>query len=249
MSRKARKRSIDRSQKNYALDSINSKVNLELNHIDPLTKNQELAFKAYPRKHLFLYGTAGTGKSFLGSYLSFKDILSFQSPYKKLIIVRSAVQTRDIGHMPGNDKEKMKHYEPPYQLIFSELFGRGDAYEVLKKKGLIEFISTSFIRGITISDAVILVDECQNLTAHEMHSVITRVGKNCKIIFAGDIKQVDLNKRKELSGVSDFIKIIKKMNCFEFIHFQPEDIVRGPLVKSYIITKEELEERGEIAYT
>ena len=234
------------SDQNYALSQ---KLNLELKEFSPLTKNQELVFKTFNRKHQFLHGLAGTGKSFIAIYLALKEIFSPTSPYKRLIIVRSLVQTRDMGHLPGSDKEKMKLYEAPYSPICGEIFGRGDAYSLLKQKGIIEFMSTSFIRGITLSDAIVLVDECQNLTAHEMHSVITRVGHNAKIIFAGDIKQTDLcNRKKEFSGVLDFIKIIKQMNCFEFVEFQEDDMVRSHFVKSYIITKNRLEESKEIEY-
>ena len=246
MSNRAKKRKTqtrDQNQKHYALDN---KLNLEAKHFNPLTQNQEVVFKQFSRKHLFLHGMAGTGKSFIAIYLALKEIFSSQSPFKKLIIVRSLVQTRDMGHLPGSDKDKMKVYEAPYIPICAEIFGRGDAYTLLKQKGIIEFISTSFIRGITVNDSIVLVDECQNLTAHEMHSVMTRIGNYCKIVFAGDIRQTDLNKRKELSGISDFIKIIKCMNCFEFVEFQEEDIVRSALVKNYIITKNRLEDDGII---
>lgn len=245
MSKRAKKekRKFD-TTKYYALDN---KINLELQKtITPLTQNQEIVFKTFNRKNLFLHGLAGTGKSFIALYLAFKEIFSNSSPYKKIIIVRSLVQTRDMGHLPGSDKEKMKVYEAPYINICSELFGKPDSYFTLKQKGFIEFMSTSFIRGITLNNAIVLVDECQNMISGELHSIITRIGDFCKIIFAGDIKQTDLNKRKEFSGILDFIKIIKQMNCFEFIEFGEGDIVRSHLVKQYIITKNRLEENGTI---
>lgn len=235
-----------RTEKQNALEN---KLSLELKDFTPLTKNQDLVFRNFSRKHLFLHGLAGTGKSFLAIYLALRDIFSSQTPYKKLIIVRSVVQTRDMGHLPGSDKDKMKAFELPYQAICSEILGRGDAYSVLKQKGIVEFMSTSFIRGITLNDAIVLVDECQNLTGHEMHSVMTRVGNDTKIIFAGDIKQIDLKKRNELSGIADFIKIIQNMNCFEFIEFGENDIVRSALVKNYIITKNRLEDQNVIGHS
>jgi phosphate starvation-inducible PhoH-like protein len=245
MSNRAKnKRKLPREfPKHYALDN---KLSLDIKHFNPLTSNQETVFKQFTRKHLFLHGSAGTGKSFIAIYLALKEIFSSQSPFKKLIIVRSLVQTRDMGHLPGSDKDKMKVYEAPYIPICAELFGRSDAYTVLKQKGIIEFMSTSFIRGITLEDSIVLVDECQNLTSHEMHSVMTRIGNYCKIVFAGDIRQTDLNKRKEYSGICDFIKIIQQMNCFEFIEFNEDDIVRSQLVKNYIITKNRLEDDGTI---
>lgn len=246
MSKRANKnKHCDKSKQHYALDT---KLSLNLKQINPLTTNQDLVFRGFNKKHLFLHGLAGTGKSFIAIYLALKEILSTQSPFKKLVIVRSLVQTRDMGHLPGNTADKMKVYESPYIPICAEIFGRGDAYAVLKQKGIIEFMSTSFVRGITLNDSIVLVDEYQNMVAHELHSIITRIGNYCKIIFAGDLKQTDLNKRKELSGLSDFMKIIQNMNCFEFVEFKEEDIVRSKTVKDYIITKNKLEEAGIITF-
>lgn len=243
MSKRANKRNQIEKQKHYALDN---KLSLEIKQINPLTENQERVFRSFNKKHQFLHGLAGTGKSFIAIYLALKEIFSSSSPYKKLVIVRSLVQTRDMGHLPGNTNDKMKAYESPYMPICAELFGRGDAYSVLKQKGIIDFMSTSFVRGITLNNAVVLVDECQNLSMHELNSIITRVGTNCKIVFAGDLKQSDLDKRKELSGLADFIKIIQSMNCFEFTEFVEEDIVRSALVKAYIIAKNRLEDNNTI---
>lgn len=243
MSKRASKRINREKQKHYALET---KLNLDIKHVTPLTVNQEITFRNFIKKHMFLHGSAGTGKSFIASYLALREIFSQSTPYKKLVIVRSTVQGRDMGHIPGKPSEKHAPFEQPYHRICGELIGRGDAYTVLKQKGLIEFISTSFIRGITLDDCIVLVDECQNMNHMEMHSIMTRVGKNCKIIFAGDIRQTDLNKRKELSGISDFIKIIKYMNSFFFVEFTEDDIVRSDVCKEYIIAKNRLEETGTI---
>jgi hypothetical protein len=145
-----------------------------------------------------------------------------------------------MGFLPGNNKEKAKVYEAPYQAIFSELFERGDAYEYLKNKNLVDFISTSFIRGITINDAIIVVDEIANMTLHELDSVITRVGKNCKILFCGDFRQSDFTKEHEKNGLTDFMRIIERMKSFAFVDFTEHDIVRSSMVKEYIIMKDRL---------
>jgi phosphate starvation-inducible protein PhoH len=145
-----------------------------------------------------------------------------------------------MGFLPGNNKEKSKVYELPYYAICTELFGRGDAYEILKHRNMIDFISTSFIRGITLNNCIIVVDEMQNMTLHELDSIITRVGKNCKIIFSGDFRQSDFTREHEKSGIVDFMRVIEKMNAFEFIDFDENDIVRSGLVKSYIIAKDRL---------
>ena len=221
--------------------SNQEKLNFNLKTIEPLTQNQKLSFEAYHSgKNLMLHGIAGTGKSFVSLYLGLNQILSESSPYKKLVIVRSVVPTRDMGFLPGNSKEKAKVYEAPYYAICTELFGRSDSYEYLKSKGLVEFISTSFIRGITLNDCIIVVDEIANMTLHELDSVITRVGKNCRIIFCGDFRQSDFTREHEKNGLVDFMSIIKRLKSFTFIDFNEHDIVRSAMVKDYIIQKDKL---------
>ena len=206
--------------------------NLQLQEIEPLTKNQLKAFES--DKHLVLHGVAGTGKTFISCYLAFDDIL--KNEYNSLVIIRSAVPTRDIGFLPGTEKEKASVYEEPYKDIAIDLFQRGDAYEILKNKGMVHFMTTSFIRGITLRDAVIMVDECQNMSFHELDSIITRIGENCRVIFCGDFRQADL----KANGLQDFIRVLKMMDRFTFIEYEVEDIVRSDFVKQYIIAKNEL---------
>lgn len=221
---------------------IEQKLNFTLREINPLTDNQKLAFEAFDKgRNLMLHGMAGTGKSFISIYLALKQILKNDSPYKQIVVVRSVVPTRDMGFLPGSHKEKTKVYEQPYYSIFTELFDRSDAYEYLKNKGLVDFISTSFIRGVTLNDCIIIVDEIANCTLHELDSVITRIGKNCKIIFCGDFRQSDFVKYSDKQGLHDFIKIINNMRAFEFVDFDEDDIIRSALVKDYIIQKHRLE--------
>ena len=209
--------------------------------INPLTNNQQIAFDAYDNgKNLMLHGIAGTGKSFISLYLGLDELLNNNSNYDKIIIIRSVVPTRDMGFLPGNAKEKAKAYESPYYAIFTELFGRSDAYDYIKNKNQVEFMTTSFIRGITFNNAIIIVDEIANCTLHELDSVITRIGKNCRIMFCGDFRQSDFIKKADRGGLLDFLRIIQKMNSFEFIDFDENDIVRSSLVKDYIIQKDRL---------
>ncbi len=207
-------------------------ANLELQEIEPLTANQITAFES--GSHLLLHGVAGTGKTFISSYLAFDDMA--KGEYEKLVIIRSAVPTRDIGFLPGNEKEKASVYEEPYKDICIELFQRGDAYEILKTKGLVHFMTTSFIRGVTLRNAVILIDECQNMSFHELDSIITRMGQGCRVIFCGDFRQADLQK----NGLKDFVRVLKAMNAFDFIDFEIKDIVRSDFVKQYITAKTDL---------
>jgi len=207
-------------------------ANLELQEIEPLTKNQVVAFES--TKNLVLHGLAGTGKTYISCYLAFDDMI--KGDYDKLVLIRSAVPTRDIGFLPGNEKEKASVYEEPYKDICIELFQRGDAYQILKTKGLVHFMTTSFIRGVTLRNATIIIDECQNMSFHELDSIITRVGEGCRIIFCGDFRQSDLAK----NGLREFLRILKAMDSFDVVDFQVEDIVRSSFVKNYIIAKERL---------
>lgn len=211
--------------------------------IQPMTDAQRDAFDAWDEDHnLMLHGIAGTGKTFLALYFALKSVWDRRTPYKKVFIIRSTVPSRDQGFLPGTQKQKEAVYEEPYHPICSTIFGRGDAYQILKQKALVEFRSTSFLRGATFDDCILVVDEMQNMAGNELHTVMTRVGQNCKIIFAGDIKQDDLTSKRynEESGLKDFMRIIERMDEFEFVEFLAEDIVRSDLVKSYIIQRDKL---------
>lgn len=211
---------------------------LYLQEIEPITKAQEEVFDSYlSGKNIMCHGVAGTGKTFVSAFLAIRDILDNMEDKTSLQIVRSVVPTRDMGFLPGSQKEKSKAYEAPYYAIFSELFDRGDAYDILKQQGRVNFTTTSFVRGVTFNDCIVIVDECQNMTYHELDSVITRIGDNCKIIFCGDFRQSDFKWDDEKKGIIEFLKVIRKMRSFDFIEFHKEDIVRSDLVKEYIITK------------
>lgn len=213
------------------------KVNLVLQEIEPLTQNQLSAFES--TKNLVLHGVAGTGKTFISCYLAFDDMA--KNLYQHTILIRSAVSTREMGFLPGTDKEKAAVYEEPYKDISIELFQRGDAYELLKKQNLVQFMTTSFIRGVTLRNAVIIIDECQNMSFHELDSIITRIGEGCRVIFCGDFKQTDFTERsREKSGLPDFLRVLKAMDEFDMIDFTVKDIVRSSFVRKYIMAKEDL---------
>ena len=187
-------------------------------------------------QHVHLMGHAGTGKTFIGMHMALQSVLNGE--YKKLVIVRSAVPTRDIGFLPGSVEEKLKVYEQPYSAITKSLFRRGDAYDILKNKFMVDFIPTSFIRGTTIDNAIVLVDEINNLTFHELDSVITRLGSHTKMILCGDMYQSDLKFRDEQEGLGRFMSIVDRMDMFQSLEFDFEDIVRSGLVKQYLIAKD-----------
>tara|TARA_B100000427_G_scaffold233385_1_gene196452 strand:- start:2984 stop:3739 length:756 start_codon:yes stop_codon:yes gene_type:complete len=219
----------------------------QLTDIKPLTDNQKLVFDAYDNsKNLFLYGCAGTGKTFIAMYLALREILSNKTAYEKLYIVRSLVPTREIGFLPGDHEDKSNLYQIPYQNMVKYMFKMPDdpafemLYDNLKAQETISFWSTSFLRGTTLDNAIVIVDECQNLNFHELDSIMTRVGNDSKIIFAGDIAQTDLVKTNEKNGILDFMKILEVMDEFANIEFDVNDIVRSGLIRNYIITKLQL---------
>ena len=213
--------------------------------ISPLTDNQKLFFEEYAKgKNIFAYGAAGTGKTFVGLYLALRDVLDERTPYEKVYIVRSLVATREIGFLPGDHEDKAALYQIPYKNMCKYMFEMSsDAdfemlYGNLKSQETVSFWSTSFIRGTTLDNAIVLVDEMQNLNFHELDSIITRIGENSKIVFCGDATQSDLVKAHEKNGILDFMKIINAMTFdFSTIEFGVDDIVRSGLVKNYIVTK------------
>ena len=220
---------------------INSNYFLD---VGPITENQEIFFKEWDKgKNLFSFGAAGTGKTFIALYLALKEVMNEESPYEKVYIVRSLVSTREIGFLPGTHEDKSDLYQIPYKNMVRNMFHMPDQtsfdmlYDNLKNQETISFWSTSFLRGTTLDDAIVIVDECQNLNFHELDSIITRVGQDSKIVFCGDVNQSDLVKTNERNGILDFQRILQGMEEFSEIEFGVSDIVRSGLVKSYLISK------------
>lgn len=212
-----------------------------LKQFDPLTDNQSKAFHGYHKdKNLILSGSAGTGKTFIAMYLALREVLEGKSPYKKVVIIRSVVPTREMGFLPGTEEEKVSAYKIPYVDICAELFNDNMAFQRLEDHGMIEFISTSFIRGTTLNNSVIILDEMQNCVFRELDTVITRVGQRARFIMCGDYYQSDFDKYSDKDGVLNFLKIVTAMNAFQFVEFNWADIVRSDFVRDYIVTKESL---------
>ena len=212
--------------------------------ISPLTDNQKILFDSYnQQKNVVAYGVAGTGKTFITLYNALKDVLDETTPYERVYIVRSLVSTREIGFLPGDHEDKADIYQIPYKHMVKYMFQMpSDAdfemlYGNLRSQETIKFWSTSFIRGTTLDNDIIIVDEFQNLNFHELDSIITRVGENSKICFCGDATQSDLTKTNDRNGIVDFMNILRKMVSFDIIEFDVNDIVRSGLVKEYIVAK------------
>ena len=251
MARKAALKQVYSSEEALDFSKPTNRLKLRLDDMktfQPLTENQNKFFQAYKQGDYFiaLHGVAGTGKTFSALYKAIEEVLDRSNTFEKIIVVRSAVQSREIGHLPGSIDEKMDIYQQPYRQICETLFGRKDAWDRLEEQGHIEFISTSFIRGMSFDNAIIIVDEMQNMTFEEIDTVMTRVGNQSKIIWCGDYRQTDLNKKKnDVSGLLKFFDIAYHMGAFTRIEFTPDDIVRSSLVKDYILAKLKFEDLSE----
>lgn len=236
---------ITRKQRQNILshDEYVTQSKLSLRELTPITETQEDLFGLYDKDiSLAAIGTAGTGKTMCALYLGLNDVVNLHV-YERVIIIRTAVQTRDQGFMPGTLDEKMSYYEGPYIDIVEDLFNRKGSYKSLKEKGKIVFMSSSFVRGLTFDNSVIIFDECQNANYEELRSIITRVGKNSKIIFCGDTKQDDLKAGKnknDKSGLERFLDVLDEVKGFEVVEFSVDDVVRSGIVKAFIIAEERL---------
>ena len=226
-----------------------AKKNIENNHnnlvtIKPITDNQKQVFSSWKKgKNQFLFGCAGTGKTFISMYLALNDIFDLKSKYERVVLVRSLIPTREIGFLPGDEEDKAALYQVPYQNMVQFMFEMpneqsfNSLYDKLKGQGSLFFLSTSFLRGLTFDNTIVIVDECQNLNFHELDTIITRVGQDSKIVFCGDFDQTDLQKTNEKNGLHDVLRILEEMEEFNCTEFTIGDIVRSGFVRSYLINK------------
>ena len=223
----------------------NKEVNMnDLVAIKPITDNQKVVFSTWKKGlNQFLFGAAGTGKTFISLYLALQEIMDLKKPADKVILVRSLIPTREIGFLPGDEEDKAALYQVPYRNMVQFMFEMPNEqafnglYDKLKAQGSLYFLSTSFLRGLTFDNSIIIVDECQNLNFHELDTIITRVGQDSKIVFCGDFGQTDLVRNNEKNGLHDFMRILEEMKEFNCTEFTIGDIVRSGFVRSYLINK------------
>ena len=215
--------------------------------VKPITDNQKIVFETWKKKqNQFLFGCAGTGKTFVSLYLALQDVMNLQTKYDKVVLVRSLIPTREIGFLPGDEEDKAALYQVPYANMVQFMFQQPNEqafnmlYDKLKQQGSLYFLSTSFLRGLTFDNSIIIVDECQNLNFHELDTIITRVGQDSKIVFCGDFGQSDLSKTSEKNGLHDFLRILEEMEEFNCVEFSLGDIVRSGFVRNYLINKMKL---------
>ena len=219
-------------------------TNTDLVKIEPITDNQKLIFDSYAKgQHQFMFGSAGTGKTFISLYLALSEVLRDDTKYDKVVLVRSLIPTREIGFLPGDEEDKAALYQVPYQNMVQFMFEQpneqsfNNLYDRLKGQGTLFFLSTSFLRGLTFDNSIIIVDECQNLNFHELDTIVTRVGQDSRIVFCGDFDQSDLIKTNERNGLHDFLRILTEMEEFNCTEFTIGDIVRSGFVRNYLINK------------
>ena len=229
-----------------------TKKNKEINSssmvsVKPITDTQKNVFETWKKgQNQFLFGAAGTGKTFVSLYLALRDIFDQKTKYDKVVLVRSLIPTREIGFLPGDEEDKAALYQVPYQNMVQFMFEMSNEqqfnslYDRLKGQGSLFFLSTSFLRGLTFDNSIIIVDECQNLNFHELDTIITRVGQDSRIVFCGDFDQSDLVKHNERNGLHDFLRILEEMEEFNCSEFSIGDIVRSGFVRSYLINKTKL---------
>ena len=229
------------AKKNKEISSSN------LLKIKPITESQKTVFETWKKgQNQFLFGCAGTGKTFISLYLAMQDVLNLQTKYEKVVLVRSLIPTREIGFLPGDEEDKAALYQVPYQNMVQFMFEQPNEqafkmlYDRLKSQGSLYFLSTSFLRGLTFDNTIIIVDECQNLNFHELDTITTRVGQDSKIVFCGDFFQTDLLKTGYKNGLHDFLRILEEMKDFNCTEFNIGDIVRSGFVRDYLIQKTKL---------
>ena len=222
-------------------------TNSDLVKIEPVTDNQKVVFESYKKgQNQLLYGCAGTGKTFVTLYLAMQEVLRNDTPYDRVVMVRSLIPTREIGFLPGYEEDKAALYQVPYSNMVQFMFKQPNEqafsmlYDRLKTQGSFYFLSTSFFRGLTFDNSIIIVDECQNLNFHELDTIVTRVGQDSKIMFCGDFMQTDLSKVNERNGLHDFLRILEEMEEFNCLEFNIGDIVRSGFVRNYLIQKTKL---------
>jgi predicted ribonuclease YlaK len=216
----------------------------QLATIKPVTDNQKVVFDTWKKGlNQFLFGCAGTGKTFVSLYLALSEVLRNDTPYDKVIVVRSLIPTREIGFLPGDEEDKAALYQVPYQNMVQFMFEQpneqsfNNLYDRLKGQGSLYFLSTSFLRGLTFDNTIVIVDECQNMNFHELDTIITRIGQDSKIIFCGDFDQTDLQRTNEINGLHNFLRILQEMEEFNCTEFSIGDIVRSGFIRNYLINK------------
>jgi phosphate starvation-inducible PhoH-like protein len=201
--------------------------------IQPKNMAQQIYLEAIERSDVvFGIGSAGTGKTYVAASYAAEKL--YYRETSKIIVTRPNVEaSRSLGFLPGELEEKYAPYLEPFEGVFIRAFGKS-LYELFKKRGQIDPRPLGFMRGATFDDAIVLVDECQNMTEKEFKLLLTRIGHNSKVIFSGDSRQVDIPD----SGLMSTIQRLQYIPSIEVVEFYPSDIVRSDLCKQIILEYE-----------
>lgn len=232
-------RNSGKAQRSYPAKKSRSKVNTStedfqpnynFKEVQPLNFIQGEYLEAIRRSDIvFGIGSAGTGKTYIAASYAASEL--FHRRIQKIILTRPNVETgRGLGFLPGTLEEKYAPYLLPFDNIFSKALGKG-FYEYALKNKDIEPTPLGFLRGTTFENCIVLLDEAQNCTREEMKMLLSRIGKNCKMIISGDTEQADI----EYSGLDDAVRRLENIPGIEVIEFLDEDIVRSKMCKQIIM--------------
>ena len=214
------------SETDIILHGVNGKV------IRPQTKNQvKLVSLMHKNDMVFAIGPAGTGKTYVGVALAVKALKEKQ--VKRIILTRPAVEAgENLGFLPGDLKEKLDPYMQPLYDALRDMIPH-EKLNAFIEAGIIEIAPLAFMRGRTLDNAFVILDEAQNTTHAQMKMFLTRMGRNAKFMITGDPGQVDL-PRKVSSGLKEAMLILQNVKGIAFLHLDDKDVVRHPLVRSII---------------
>jgi len=214
------------SQTDIIVHGVNGKV------IRPQTKNQvKLVSLMHKNDMVFAIGPAGTGKTYVGVALAVKALKEKQ--VKRIILTRPAVEAgENLGFLPGDLKEKLDPYMQPLYDALRDMIPH-EKLNAFIEAGIIEIAPLAFMRGRTLDNAFVILDEAQNTTHAQMKMFLTRMGRNAKFMITGDPGQVDL-PRKVSSGLKEAMLILQNVKGIAFLHLDDKDVVRHPLVRSII---------------
>lgn len=214
------------SETDIIVHGVNGKV------IRPQTKNQvKLVNQMRKNDMVFAIGPAGTGKTYVGVALAVKALKEKQ--VKRIILTRPAVEAgENLGFLPGDLKEKLDPYMQPLYDALRDMIPH-EKLNAFIEAGIIEIAPLAFMRGRTLDNAFVILDEAQNTTHAQMKMFLTRMGRNAKFMITGDPGQVDL-PRKVSSGLKEAMLILQNVKGIAFLHLDDKDVVRHPLVRSII---------------
>ena len=213
---------------NKVKNRLPEKDSIFVNEIKPKNIKQSLLINSIEKNEITIgLGPAGTGKTFISLASSLRLI---GDKYKKIILCKSvtSIPGENIGYLPGSVEEKMEPFIMSYVWNIDKICGEGSGKSLMDKK-LIEVLPLAYIRGLSIDNSIVLIDECQNLTDHTFKTIMTRIGSNSKYIFLGDIEQIDRKNQSE-SCLAKVLNIFKESNVIGTIEFDDSDCVRNPII-------------------